>query len=376
MLFNKFFVRLFFLGLLFFQLTHCSPENTSIPLTENEVFNQLILEAPATIIDLDEIPVDTVIVTSEQALGREKSSFFSEPIYLGFPTLSFVKIKDSLYVAHNHGIHVMDTKGVWQRSVGRRGQGPGEFDSSFKLTNNSKNILALDYGNGRIHVYDNKLRLINTVNTTLFNAFFIKDFALTDNHLFMGLGMHSQDHVVAVHRTDDLQTGIETFWPRIIPAGLQPGPYNSIALDVNRNGDIAITNLGLPYLFLLSPNREIEHTIFFESSYYRESENPSAKPVRTNGNTEHDVPGVKHFISQLVLKNNHTIFFTISNTLYQIVRSEDKYRLHKVWHFVHEDPLLRQATPNGINIGSMVIEDGALYFISMNEEYLFKVELD
>lgn len=360
----------------FLLVVHCSQKDEIIPQTENETFNQLLKEAPATIIDLDGISVDTVIIGYENTLGSENSSWFSEPVYLDFPATSLIKVDDTLYVANQEKIYLMGKDGAWQRSVGREGRGPAEFAASFKIANNSNYIMAFDYWNGRIQVFDHNLNLLFIINKNLHDSLIWKNYALSDNHLYLELNSNSNNHILAAYRADELENQIETFWPKIIPNGLQPAPYNGIIIDVNNDENIAITNFGLPYLFLLNPERDIEHILYFESSYYRQSENPSAEPVKVEGNTERDLPGVRNFIKYVRIMDDDSIYFVVWNNLYQIIsEGSNKYRLQKAWHFIHADPHLREEYPKGIDISSMIIEDGTLYFISLMGGYVFRVKL-
>lgn len=374
---NKSIDGILLIGLLSVFFIHCSSDDTVLPKTENETFNKLLLNAPATIINIDEVPVDTIIVTSEQTLGTETSSYFSEPVYLEFPATSFIKLDDTFYVANQQKIYAMDKEGVWQRSVGRQGKGPGEFASSLKITRNSQHIIAFDYSNGRIQVFDHNLNLLFVRNKNLHDALFGKNFALNNHFLYLGLVPHSNDALIEVYRTDDLKNRIEMFWPKIIPDGLQPGPYNGILIDVNTIGNIVVTNIGLPYLFLLKPDRKIKHILYFESSYYQELENPSVKPAKVEGNTEHTVPGVGSFIKQIRINDDGSIYFTVFNNLYHIIVDENNdYRLLKAWHFIHADPFLREDSPKGIDIGSMTIEEDTIYFVSLMGGYVFRVPLN
>ncbi len=50
-------------------ISHCSSESNSILKTDNEIFNQLLGQAVATIIELDEILVDTLLITFEHISG-------------------------------------------------------------------------------------------------------------------------------------------------------------------------------------------------------------------------------------------------------------------------------------------------------------------
>ncbi len=363
--FYKIILLMGFLSLLVFS---CLSEDTSIPLTENSTFNELLQEVPAIKFDLDGIAVDTVIVTPQQRLGTESSSFFPEPVTLGFPTSSFIKPGDTLYVASRHRIYAMDKEGAWQYSVGREGKGPGEFASTLKFADNAEHIFAFDYGNGRIQVYDHRLNLISVINKMLYDLHFRRNFALTDTRLYLGLRPYSNDHMIAVYRTDNLENEMETFWPKIIPNHLQPRPYNHVILDVNSHENIAITNLGLPYLFLLNSDREMKHVLFFESTYYQKLENPSAKPVSAEGNTEETVPGVGTFIKLIRITDDDVIYFTVGNNLYQIISDNNRYRLCKAWHFINNDR-------EKLDITEIIIEEETLYFVTLFGR-IFRVPLN
>jgi hypothetical protein len=357
-------------------ITYCSSEDTAIPQTENQTFNTLLQEAPATIIDLDEVPVDTVLVTPENMLGTKRSSRLSEPAFLSPMGTRFIKIEDSLYVANRQKIFVMDAKGVWQRSVGGQGRGPGEFAASIRISHNSEYIAALDYWNGRIQVFDHNLNLLFTETKNLHDSHLSNNLALTDDFLYMGIPPHGSEDLISVYKMDDFSNKFDTFWPKIIPDGLQPGPYNTIIIDSNISNRLAITNLGLPYLFILNEERGINHLLYFDSTYYRELENPAAKPVRIEGKDEHSLPGVRSFIQQMLLNDDGTIYFTVGYNLYEVIPvATNKYQLNRAWHFVIEESPSSSENLKSIHITDMIVESDSLYFVTMSEGYLFKTGL-
>lgn len=356
--------------------TCCSSGDASIPQTENQAFNTLLQEAPATIIDLDEVLVDTILVNTDNMMGIKRSSRLSEPVFLSPMGTRFLKIGDSLYVANRQKIYVMDAKGVWQRSVGRQGRGPGEFAASVRINHNSEYIAALDYWNGRIQIFDHNLNLLFTETKNLHDSHLSNNFAFTDDFLYMGIPPHGSEALISVYKMDDFKNRFDSFWPKIIPDGLQPGPYNTIIMDSNKSNRLAITNLGLPYLFLLNEERRIDHLLYFNSMYYRELENPAAKPVRIEGKDEHSLPGVRSFIQQMQLNDDGTIYFTVGYNLYEVIPvATNKYQLNRSWHFMIEDSSSSSESLKSMHITDMIVENDSIYFVAMSEGYLFKTGL-
>lgn len=375
--------RLLSITLLYILLVQCSADVSEIPQTDNETFNRLLQKAPATIIDLDNIPVDTIKITSNQMLGTESSDFFSEPVYLQPPMTSLILQKDSVYVVNRQKIFVMDNDGVWQRSVGGQGNGPGEYNSYVNIASNSTQIFGFDYGNSRIHVYDKELNLIRSIKKLMHLQPHSKNYFVSDDRLFMGIYPYPNNNLIGIYSLNDLENEVETFWPKIIPNGMQPAPYNNILFDVNTKNTIAITNPGLPYLFLLGPDLNIEHILYFDSSYYEEFDNPSAIPAqkiknRQNRQTRLGLPpGVQSFISNLQLDDDRSIYFRVGLNLYKIIIDDNTYRLSRAWHFIHTDPVLIESSPKGITINVMAIEEDVLYFLShFAGGYVFKVPLN
>lgn len=354
----------------------CSPGDTSIPQTENQAFNTLLQEAPATIIDLDEVLIDTIMVNTDNMMGIKRSSRLSEPVFLSPMGTRFLKIGDSLYVANRQKIYVMDAKGVWQRSVGGQGRGPGEFAASIRISHNSEYIAALDYWNGRIQVFDHNLNLLFTETKNLHDSHLSNNLALTKEFLYMGIPPHGSEDLISVYKMDDFKNRFDSLWPKIIPDGLQPGPYNTIIMDSNSSNRLAITNLGLPYLFLLNEERGINHLLYFDSTYYRELENPAAKPVRIEGKDEHSLPGVRSFIQQMQLNDDGTIYFTVGYNLYEVIPAPtNKYQLNRAWHFMIEKSSSSSESLKSMHITDMIVESDSLYFVTMSEGYLFKTGL-
>jgi hypothetical protein len=235
---------------------------------------------------------------------------------------------------------------------------------------------VLDYGNGRIQQFDAEMNLKSMTKKSLYVSTIWKNFTVSDTHFFIGLRPPGNQHLVSAYKTDDLQNPIDTFWPKIIPDGMQPGPFNRVMMDVNDDGRLAITNLGLPYLFILNSDNEVERILYFDSSYFRNSENPSANPVHTVGNSEATVPGVRGFIHTIRMMDDGSIYFTVKNILYLLEKQNSSYKLRQGWLFIHEDPILSELDPDGIDISGFVIDDETIFFLSRMGGYVYKAMLD
>ncbi|MEP1151314.1 MAG: 6-bladed beta-propeller [Balneola sp.] len=324
---------------------------------------------------MDEIKVDTILVDEEYKLGTRISKKFTEPVYLGFPTNSFISLNDSLYVASKQRIYVMDEKGTWQRTVGHKGRGPGEFDSFVKIENNDKHIYAFDYGSSRIHKYDYKLNLVSSVNLTFDYSPLWKSFAFSDTRLYLKSNLNPNDDLISVYDLEGMEGEIETFWPKIIPNGSQPNAYNTVLIDANKNKDLAITHLGTPYLFMFdTENKRIEHVMYFKSSKFQVSENPSLRPIKDEGNSEK--ARVRTFIKQIILKDNQTIYFTVGKNIYQVIKVDQNYYLNNAWCFVYKNDLKKEGQTKTIDFSSFIIESGSIYFITFLDGYIYRLRLN
>ena len=378
LMYNRFILEVSLVLLSVLTLSSCSsPQADTIPTTDNEVFNRLLRsEALRETIHLDLADVDTIVIGEEQVLGKELASDISDPLFLEFPTTSIAKLDHRLFVIGRNKIYAIDRDGVVRKVVGREGKGPTEFSSILKIDANSEYLYVLDYGNGRIQQLDAEMNLTSVTQKALYVSTLRKNFTVSDTHLYIGLRPPGNSHLVSVYETEDLQNPIGTFWPKIIPDGMQPGPFNAVMMDVNNDGRLAITNSGLPYLFILNADHEVERILYFDSAYYRNFDNPSANPVHTVGNSEATVPGVRIFIHTIRMMDDGSIYFTVKNTLYLLKKQNNSYRLKQGWFFMHQDPILSELDPNGIDISGFVIDDEAIFFLSRMGGYVYKAMLD
>lgn len=88
----------------------------------------------------------------------------SEDILIGQPGRFAVDNQNKIYLSDNYSIHVFDAEGNYLRSIGREGEGPGEFRSISGLKIYSKSLFVADFNLQRITDYSlESFELIRTI---------------------------------------------------------------------------------------------------------------------------------------------------------------------------------------------------------------------
>lgn len=141
------------------------------PQTENRVLNKLLQSTEITTIDLDGIPVDTMLARQENLMGKKYAPSLTFPVALD-RAVDLAKIGDSLYVADGgqQCIWIMDNQGRWVRRIGRAGNGPGEFGGLEGIDGNRDYIFTFDRSNAHVQVYDHQFNLKRSFDRTAISS--------------------------------------------------------------------------------------------------------------------------------------------------------------------------------------------------------------
>jgi len=168
------------------------------------------------------IPALTAAVTPTPDTGKTVWSFAyfgeTEEDYFHQPSDIAVDAAQSLiYVVDlgNHRIVVFDFDGKFVRTIGKEGQGPGEFSRpSGAFVYSDSRLAVADYGNNRIQVFDRTGKFLNSTNTkevrvadllVIEDLFFtIPTFGSSGFNISMGSDADFQPLVVVLDSTGDV----------------------------------------------------------------------------------------------------------------------------------------------------------------------------
>lgn len=359
-------------------------ESPQIPETESEVLNNLLKDAPASIVQMNEISTDTLFAEKDHVLADDRVDSLSPSDRLGRIS-GLVKVGDSLYVAdgQQNCIWVLDRQGTIYRKIGRSGRGPGEFGALAGLMRNEDQILTADVSNARIQVFDLNLNLQTTFNHVIYGNSLSgnKSINVTDSLLYLSAGsMNSTKNLISVHQATAPFDSLASFHPRLIPDGMQPGAYNNYSINTNRQGDVAVSYAGLPYVFIYDEDRQLQHVVFLKFPEDDLPDNPPVKPVDKPARTASEAMGVTHLLSQLSLMDDRSLYVSRDSRLFHLNydSEENKYRPEWAKFFTYADPQAREERPEGITVSNFVIDrhENRLYFGSIFEEFVYQFALE
>lgn len=366
-------------------LLGCSAEEApQIPKTESETLNALLESAPASIVPLAELSVDTFYAEKDHLMADSSVDSLSPSGRLG-RIAGLFKVGDSLYVAdgQQNCIWAIDQKGTIYRKIGRTGRGPGEYGDLGGLMKNRNHVFTADISNSRIQKFDQKFNLQTTFNHVVYGNAFTTDnlMSVTESLLYLSTGaMNQTEDLISFYQVAPPFDSLGTFHPRLIPGGMQPGAYNNYSMDTNSRGEVAVSYTGLPYIFLYNNSHQLQHVVFVKFPDKDLPDNPPLEPVDKPARTASEAIGVKGLIGKPFLTENGDLYFSHGSKLYHLSyhSDENEYQAEWVKFFTYSDPKIREERPYGINVSNFIInqDENQVYFGSIFEEYIYRFDLE
>lgn len=353
----------------------CSSHSNEIPKTENDELNKLLQQGTITTINLDSVPVDTVLAGEKNIMGKERVASLDTSGTLG-RAVGLVKVGDSLYVADagQQSIWVMDNRGRWIRKVGRSGRGPGEFGYLSGIDANSHNIFTFDANNARVQVYNKRLSLkgsfphVNVHATT-------RGVAVNDYAIYLLADYTEKNNLVEMKDTEKPFDTIGFFGSPIVPYGRQPLAYNNYVIDANNTNKVALAFTGLPYVFILDENQKVDGILYLRSSLWEEikKDNPSVRPLE---NAPSGYGRVRGYLRHLHLADNGTLYLRTQDGFYTLKEEEGTYHLKEARKFVANEKFFTDSdAPKHVPSRGMEVKNDTVYFASGFSSYIYRFPL-
>lgn len=251
---------------LIFFLMSCSSEveqTISYPQTESQVLNDFVRSAPVQYINLDEVSVINIKLTSENMIYESGGVNIEEYIGKLGPTLIE---KDKLYAFERSDKKIirMNLDGKVEKTVARNGRGPGEVLNAFDMDKSDTIIFVSDVSNSKIHMYDLEFKHIKSIDG-------VRAMRVTVNNTFMGhtetflRGIPTSSGLVNIVKIDSPKDTVAKVMPKIIPDGFQPGVFNGTNFDINGQNEIVASYSRLPWMSIFDSTFVLERTLIFES---------------------------------------------------------------------------------------------------------------
>lgn len=253
---------------LIFFLLSCSNEAEqaiTYPQTDSQVLNDFVRTAPLQYINLDEVPVINIRLTSDDMI-YESGGVDDEEI-LGSLGPTIIE-KDRLYAFERaeRRIIQMNLDGEVEKTVVRNGRGPGEVQSIMFMAKNDSLIFVADPGNARINIYDTNFissSHFNIKNPFLFIIEANNNYILYNNLNNIGLPF---TNLITISNIISPSDPVAKVVPKIVPDGFQPNSFNGTNFDINHQNEIAASYTFLPWMFILDSTFSLERTLIFESA--------------------------------------------------------------------------------------------------------------
>ena len=295
----------------FLTLAGCKSQESSEATRDRhaEIFDSPVIDAflsaaPQTIIDLDENPVITLLPDME--LGHPADSLILAREFW------FLIAEDSIFFANDGGeIYISGLDGVFQRQIGRRGKGPGEYDILENFDFNGTYFFTSE--SSRIQVLSRNFAYVESLPPA---AAFRTSFVATNKYLYTGCN-YEEDYRICPRSSLPPFEELPPFLPSL---GItSPPTMDRVKFGSTPNGrHFMVAFGGLPYVLVFNEEHEHIHTLRLVG-----------KPVDAHADNytmgRPGIPGVglRVFITQIhVIDDNYLAML-----------------LKDVWHFIKIEPV-------------------------------------
>jgi len=191
------------------------------------------------VIDLDRLKTITISPIKVIGAGEDPTPAFYKNTDVKFDNNGKIYTADG----GNNRIVVLNADGNLIKSVGRKGQGPGEFNNPMSILINSNNIFINDLGNGRVQIFDMDFNYLDTIfpGLHLFAGFAVDNFGnLYVNSLF---GTSEKDKLIKVFSSVKPYKLRHTFLNVTEHKAGDPGNQvgmNTLCLDTDNQGNLYV----------------------------------------------------------------------------------------------------------------------------------------
>ncbi|MDZ7392438.1 MAG: 6-bladed beta-propeller [candidate division KSB1 bacterium] len=242
----------------------------------------LLEAAPKSVIELDALEPEVIypdLVIPRDTTQKEGGLFLAAPS-------GVVVLRDSVYITDwmNHCIMVADMEGRLDRAIGRRGQGPGEFDTPVGIAANSASLLVAEFGNRRVQVFDHALAYLGSIPA----GFYLgrpAGIGASDRRFFIPGGL-VQDSLLAIYEACRPYRRIGSLMPPVASSPAYANALRQVQAASNAAGLLAVAYSVLPYVFVFDSEARQVATIEFRGREVRElDEKPKGVEFRGTGPT-------------------------------------------------------------------------------------------
>jgi len=315
-------------------------ETYTPPETASEPFNQMLRQAPVSLISLNNVPIDTLKVPTGHFF--EEQLFVNDTLYVNRPTHLTLFNNYLITIEFGSGnVTALSKQGVPVRRVGRSGRGPGEFEMPIAVGTDGEHLYVYDYGLKRLTLFDRDFNVHKTVPLDKI-AFNQHQVSINSSYLVFqnqdASSMHAPEPergMIDIRPVDQPDSSITHIISRIVPPGMQPSVHNNMMTSLNNHNNLLTAFSGLPYLFLYNDDFTPSHTIALEAAHFDTLDNPSLRPFPPVGN---DGVGARGFYSTLYLMENEDILMVSFRLLHHLKRTENGgYLHHRSYYMEHEE---------------------------------------
>lgn len=311
--------------LLLLLLASCSNDKLQkeIPVTESEVLNEFIRQAPVQFIGIDTTATDTIRLKEEDIIFDFEDH--EDAIELG--RLSKVVLAGDQFYAWSFGtnrIHRIEMDGTLSGPYLSIGQGPGEYERVWDMDANTDQIMIVDYQNGRINIHDHDMNFMEQVDEMMSDKV-----SLNEEYIILdgaGPGMECDGFILSRHELKDLEKEKE-FMPCIIPVGYQPYVHNNAVAKINNRNEVAASFQMLPWISILDEDLNLRRTLIIDDPRYADMNVVPIEIRKPNPERNPGGVGGSMMLGEFIYLDNGDLIVQNKEILYLKMQQDGSYEI-------------------------------------------------
>jgi hypothetical protein len=204
---------------------------------------ELFPEAEISHVRIDEQKIDKVtIAPGESSDEIQTLNFISGSNFLVQKGDSLITVFDG-----RQSIIILDTEtGQTLGQYTFTGRGPGEYRRIDQLLYSNGYFLIVDASLGKVIRFDSRFQFLEEYEIR--DMFPLSGFAYRHPHFYYPV--NSDPDYLMMKRSLTIPDLITGFQKRIISIGKQPSGYNRVLIDINGEGDLLVSAMQMPLLFM------------------------------------------------------------------------------------------------------------------------------
>jgi len=313
--------------LLILLITSCSNQESQreIPVSESDVLNKFVRQAPVQFIEVDTTATQTILLEEEDIIFDTRDN--EDAIELGrLSKVSNVGNRFYVWSFSTNRIHRVDMDGALSGPYGSTGKGPGEYSLLADFGANDSLIFMTDLEDARINYYDHDMNFLDQIDNMLVENISLNNDYIVFNSRWSGRGFNCDGFILSRYKIGNMSEKVE-FMPCIIPAGYQPAVHNNAVAKINNNNEVTASYNMLPWLSIFDADLNLSRTLIIDDPRYADEDVVPINIHKPNAERNPGGIGGSTLLSKFILLDNGDLIIQNKEILYLKKQQDGSYSI-------------------------------------------------